>query len=299
MSVDHSKQLVESAKIVIAEVNPNMPRTYGDTLVHVSQFDYIIENDSPLLELQRFGEQDEVTDAIGKNIASLIDDGDTLQMGTGKIPNALLRYLREKNDLGIHTELFSDGLIELIELGVITGKKKTLWPNKVVATFVQGTKLVYDYVHENPIFQLMPVEYVNNPCVIAQNDNMVAINQALEIDLLGQVVSEAIGTKQYSGIGGQLDYLTGAAMSRNGKPILVLPSTAKNGTVSRITCQIKPGTPVTDTRNDVHYVVTEYGVANLFAKTNEQRARELINIAHPDFREELKGQYKELFGRTL
>lgn len=299
VSVDHSKQLVESAKIVIAEVNPNMPRTYGDTLVHVSQFDYIIENDSPLLELQRFGEQDEVTDSIGKNIASLIDDGDTLQMGTGKIPNALLGYLREKNDLGIHTELFSDGLIELIELGVVTGKKKTLWPKKVVATFIQGTKLVYDYVHENPVFQLMPVDYVNNPCVIAQNDNMVAINQALEIDLLGQVVSEAIGTKQYSGIGGQLDYLTGAAMSRNGKPILVLPSTAQNGKVSRISCQLKPGTPITDTRNDVHYVVTEYGVANLFAKTNEQRARELINIAHPDFREELKGQYKELFGRTL
>lgn len=299
VSVDHSKQLVESAKIVIAEVNPNMPRTYGDTFVHVSQLDYIVENDGHLLELQRFASKDEVTDAIGRNVASLIKDGDTLQMGAGTIPDALLQYLKEKNDLGIHTEMFSDGLIELIELGVITGKKKTLWPNKIVATFVEGTKKVYDFVHENPLFQFMPVDYVNNPCVIAQNDNMVAINQALEVDLLGQVVAESVGIKQYSGIGGQLDFIRGSSMARNGRPIIVLPSTAKNGTISRISCVIKPGTPISDTRNDVHYVVTEYGIANLFAKTNEERARALINIAHPDFREELKAQYKEVFGRTL
>lgn len=299
VSVDHSKQLVESAKVVIAEVNPNMPRTYGDTFIHVSQFDYIVENDDPLLELKRFADKDEVTDAIGRNVASLISDGDTLQMGAGTIPDALLFYLKDKNDLGIHSEMFSDGLIELIESGVINGKYKTLWPNKIVATFVEGTKKVYDYVHENPIFQFFPVDYVNNPCIIAQNDNMVSINQALEIDLLGQVASESIGTKQYSGIGGQLDFIRGAAMARNGRPILVLPSTARSGTISRISCNMKPGTPLSDTRNDVHYVVTEYGIANLFAKTNEQRAKELINIAHPDFRAKLRQEYKELFGRSV
>lgn len=299
VSIDHSKQLIESAKTIIAEVNPNMPRTLGDTFVHVSQLDYIVENDAPLLELKRFAAKDEVTDAIGRNVASLINDGDTLQIGAGTIPDALLYYLKDKNDLGIHTEMFSDGLIELIESGVINGKKKTLWPKKIVATFVQGTKKVYDYVHEHPGFQFMPVDYVNNPCVIAQNDNMVSINQALEIDLLGQAASESIGTKQYSGIGGQLDYLRGASMARNGRPILVLPSTAKNGTISRITCTMKTGTPLTDTRNDIHYVVTEYGIANLFCKTTEERARALISIAHPDYRAELRRQYKEVFGRSL
>lgn len=299
ISVDHSKQLIESAKIVIAEVNPNMPRTYGESLVHVSKFDYFVENDWPLLELQRFASKDRVTDAIGRNVASLINDGDTLQMGAGTVPDALLYYLKEKNDLGIHTEMFSDGIIELIESGIINGKKKTLWPEKIVATFCEGTKKIYDYVHENPVFQFMPVDYVNDPRTIAQNDNMVAINQAMEIDLLGQVASESIATKQYSGIGGQLDFIRGSAMARNGRPVIVLPSTAKNGTISRIKCQMNPGTPLSDTRNDVHYVVTEYGVANLFCKTNTERARELIEIAHPDFRSDLIRQYKDIYGRVL
>ncbi len=299
VSVDHSMELVKSSKIVIAEVNPNMPRTYGDTLVHVSEFDYIVENDEPLLELQKFAERNEVNDTIGKNLASLVNDGDTLQVGAGTIPDALLRNLKDKNDLGVHTEMVSDGMIELIEGGVINGKYKTLWPNKIVATFAQGTKKLYEYLHENPLFQFIPTDYVNNPCVIAQNDNMVAINQALEIDLLGQVVSESIGIKQYSGIGGQLDFIRGSAMARGGKPILVFPSTAKKGTISRITCSLKTGTPISDTRNDVHYVVTEYGIANLFAKTNEERARALIEIAHPDFREQLKEEYKDLYGRAL
>jgi 4-hydroxybutyrate CoA-transferase len=299
VSVDHSKQLVESAKIVIAEVNPNVPHTYGDSLVHISKFDYIVENDWPLLELQRFANKDEVTDAIGRNVASLINDGDTLQMGAGTIPDALLFYLKEKNDLGIHTEMFSDGLIELIECGVINGKKKTLWPQKIVATFCEGTKKIYDYIHENPIFQFMPVDYVNDPRVIAQNDNMVAINQAMEIDLLGQVASESIATKQYSGIGGQLDFIRGSAMARNGRPVIVLPSTAKKGTISRIKCQMNPGTPLSDTRNDVHYVVTEYGIANLFCKTNMERARALIDIAHPDFRSDLIREYREIYGRSI
>ncbi|NLB53520.1 MAG: acetyl-CoA hydrolase/transferase family protein [Syntrophomonadaceae bacterium] len=299
ISVDHSKQLIESAKIVIAEVNPNMPRTYGESLVHVSKFDYFVENDWPLLELQRFASKDRVTDAIGRNVASLINDGDTLQMGAGTVPDALLYYLKEKNDLGIHTEMFSDGIIELIESGIINGKKKTLWPEKIVATFCEGTKKIYDFVHENPVFQFMPVDYVNDPRTIAQNDNMVAINQAMEIDLLGQVASESIATKQYSGIGGQLDFIRGSAMAHNGRPVIVLPSTAKNGTISRIKCQMNPGTPLSDTRNDVHYVVTEYGVANLFCKTNTERARELIEIAHPDFRSELIRQYKDIYGRVL
>ena len=299
VSVDHSKQLVESAKIVIAEVNPNVPRTYGDTLVHVSKFDYIVENDWPLLELQRFANKDEVTDAIGRNVASLIKDGDTLQMGAGTIPDALLFYLREKNDLGIHTEMFSDGIIELIESGVINGKKKTLWPEKIVATFCEGTKKIYDYINENPVFQFMPVDFVNDPRVIAQNDNMVAINQAMAIDLFGQVASESIVDKQYSGIGGQLDFIRGSAMARNGRPIIVLPSTAKNGTISRIKCQLEPGTPISDTRNDIHYVVTEHGIANLFCKTNTERARALIDIAHPDFRSDLIREYREIFGRSI
>ncbi len=299
VSVDHSKGLMDNAKIIIAEVNPNMPRTYGETLVHVSQFDYIVENDDPLIESQRSDESDPITDAIGRNLASLINDGDTLQIGTGKIPDALLYYLRNKNDLGIHTEMASEGLIELIDSGVINGKNKTLWPGKAITTFAQGTKKLYDYVHENPQFQFMPVDYVNNPCIIAQNNNMVAINQVLEVDLLGQIAAESIGPKQYSGVGGQLDFLRGAAMSPGGKPILVFPSTAKKGTISRISCNMKVGTPVSDTRNDVHYVVTEYGIANLFCKSNEERARELIRIAHPDFRAQLKRQYKELYGRHL
>lgn len=299
VSVDYSKLLTDIAKIVITEVNPNMPRTYGDTFVHVSKFDYIVEGNGPLIELQRFAEKDEVTDAIGKNIASLIKDGDTLQLGAGTIPDALLQYLRDKNDLGIHTEMFSDGLVDLMESGNINNKKKSLFPNKSVATFVEGTKKVYEYVHENPAFLFFPVDFVNNPSVIAQVDNLVAINQALEIDLFGQVCAEAIGTKQYSGIGGQLDFIRGAAAAKNGRPVIVLPSTAKGGTISRISCQLKQGTPVSDTRNDVHYVVTEYGVANLFCKSNKERARALIEIAHPKFRDELKEQYKFTYGITL
>lgn len=299
VSVDHSKSLVESAKIVIAAVNPKMPRTFGDTFVHVSDLDYIVEVDEDLVELKRWASQDEVTDAIGRNIASLVKDGDTLQMGAGTIPDAVLRYLKDKNDLGIHTEMFSDGLIELIENGVVTGKKKTQWPGKVVATFVEGTKKCYEYVHENPRFLFYPVDIVNDPYVIARNDNQVAINGALEVDLLGQVVAESIGTRQFSGIGGQLDFMRGARASRGGRPIIALPSTAKNGTISRISVQLAPGTPVTTGRNDVHYVVTEYGIADLYCKTNRERARALINIAHPDFRAELKREYERVFNTTL
>lgn len=299
MSVDHSKELVKCAKTVIAEVNPNVPCTYGDSFVHVSDLDYIVENDGPILELTRFAAMDEVTQAIGRNVAELIKDGDTLQMGAGTIPDAILNYLKDKKGLGIHTEVFSDGLIELIEAGIVNCSKKTLHPGKIVVTFAQGTKKVYEYINKNPMFQFYPVDYVNNPCVIAQNDNMVAINSALEVDLSGQVCAEAIGFKQYSGIGGQLDFIRGAAASKNGRPIIVLQSTAKNGTISRVACQLKPGTPVTTTRNDVHWVVTEYGAVDLFCKSERERAAALISIAHPNFRDELKRQYREIYGRAL
>ncbi|MCB8816695.1 acetyl-CoA hydrolase/transferase family protein [Desulfosporosinus shakirovi] len=299
MSVDHSKELVKCAKVVIAEVNPNVPRTYGDTFVHVSDLDYIVENHGPILELTRFATMDEVTQAIGRNVAKLIKDGDTLQMGAGTIPDAILHYLKDKRDLGIHTEMISDGLIDLIESGIVNCSKKTLNPGKIILTFAQGSKKVYEYINLNPMFQFHPVDYVNNPCVIAQNDNMVAINSALEIDLSGQVCAEALGSKQYSGIGGQLDFIRGAAASKNGRPIIVLQSTAKNATISRISCQLKPGTPITTTRNDVRWVVTEYGAVNLFCKSERERAAALISIAHPNFRDELKGQYAEIYGRVL
>lgn len=299
MSVDHSKELVKCARTVIAEVNPNVPRTYGDSFVHVSELDHIVENDSPILELTRFAAMDEVTQAIGRNVAELIKDGDTLQMGAGTIPDAILYYLKDKNDLGIHTEMFSDGLIDLIEAGIVNCSKKTLNPGKIVVTFAEGTRKVYEYINMNPRFRFYPVDYVNNPCIIAQHDNMVAINSALEIDLSGQVCAEALGAKQYSGIGGQLDFIRGAAAAKNGRPIIVLQSTAKGGTVSRISCQLKPGTPVTTTRNDVHWVVTEHGAVNLYCKSEKERAEALISISHPNFRSELKRQYREISGRVL
>ncbi|MDR3573882.1 MAG: acetyl-CoA hydrolase/transferase C-terminal domain-containing protein [Anaerolineaceae bacterium] len=299
VSVDHSKQLIESANIVIAEVNPNMPRTYGETFVHVSQLDCIVEGNGPILELTRFASKNEVLDKIGANVASLVRDGDTLQMGAGTLPDAILSYLKVKNDLGIHTEVVSDGLIELIDDGIVNCKKKTLHPNKVVATFVYGTRQMYDYVDNNPFFLLYPVDYVNNPFVISRNDNMVAINAALEVDLLGQVAAESLGSKQFSGIGGQLDFIRGASASKNGRPIITVQSTAQKDKISRISCQLKPGTPVTTTRNDVHYVVTEYGIADLYCKTNEDRAAALIAIAHPNFRDQLRDEYKQLYGVTL
>lgn len=299
VSVDHSKQLIESAKTVIAEVNPNMPRTYGETFVHISQLDCIVEGNGPLLELTRFAEINPVLDKIGENVASLIHDGDTLQMGAGTLPDAILRYLKVKTDLGIHTEVVSDGIIDLIEAGVVNGRRKTLHPNKVVATFVYGTRKMYDYVNNNPFFMMLPVDYVNDPFVISRNDNMVAINAALEVDLLGQVAAESIGAKQFSGIGGQLDFIRGAAAAKNGRPIITLQSTAQNGTVSRISTQLKPGTPITTTRNDVHYVITEHGIADLYCKTNKERAEALIRIAHPDFRDQLREEYRQLYGLQL
>ena len=214
-------------------------------------------------------------------------------MGQGKVPNAILKFLEHKKDLGIHTEVFSDNLIPLVKKGVVNGQAKQIDKGKIVATFVQGTKDLYKFVDNNPMIQLIPVDYTNNVGIIAQNDNVVAINSALEVDLMGQVVADSVGSKMFSGVGGQQDFLRGAEQSKNGKPIIALPSTAKNDTISRIVAGLKPGTPVTTTRNEVHYVVTEYGIADLFGKSINQRAEALINIAHPKFRDQLRKDFEQ------
>jgi acetyl-CoA hydrolase len=225
----------------------------------------------------------------------MIEDGSTLQMGIGAIPDAVMSYLKDKNDLGIHTEMFSDGLIDLVEMGIVNGEKKTLHPGKIIAGFVLGTKRSYNFIDNNPIFEFHPQEYVNDPFIIAQNNKMVAINSAIEIDLTGQVCSDSIGTKFYSGIGGQVDFIRGATKSEGGKPIIALPSSAKGGQISRIVPTLKPGAGVVTSRGDVHYVVTEYGVANLHGKTVQERAKALIELAHPDFRDELTRYAKETY----
>lgn len=292
IDVGNIKTPAEKAKCVIAQVNKQMPRGLGNSFIHVSKIDYIVEVDTPLQELPQIDPDItpvmlEIFDKIGKNVASLIDDGSTLQMGIGAIPDAVLRYLHDKNDLGVHTEMFSDGLIDLIEEGVVNGEKKTLHPGKVVAGFVLGTKKLYDYIDNNPIFEFHPQEYVNDPFLISQNYKMVAINSAIEIDLTGQVCADSIGTKFFSGIGGQVDFIRGASRSEGGKPIIALPSATKDLKYSKIVPMLKPGAGVVTSRGDVHYVVTEYGIANLFGKSIQERARALIDIAHPAFRDEL------------
>ncbi len=283
ISVDYTKHAAEVAKCVIAQVNKNMPRTLGDSFIHVTDIDYIVEADTDVIELKP-GAIGDVERAIGENCASLIKDGDTLQLGIGAIPDAVLLFLKEKHDLGIHSEMFSDGVVELVEAGVITNKKKTLHPGKSVVTFLMGTRRLYDYANNNPEVEMYPVDYVNNPVVIAQNDNMVSINSCVQVDLMGQVVSTCVGPKQISGVGGQVDFVRGANMSKGGRSIMAMPSTAGKGKVSKIVPIIDEGAAVTTSRYDVRYVVTEYGIADLWGKTLRQRARELIKIAHPDFR---------------
>ncbi len=288
-----TKAAVETAKIVIAQVNEKMPRTLGDSFVHVSRVAKIVEVSEDLPELQR-KPATEVERRIAEYIADLIEDGSTLQLGIGGIPDAVLELLSgTKRDIGIHTEMVSDGVMEGIESGMITGAKKTLHMGKVIATFILGSKKLYEFVHDNPVFEMHPVDYTNDPFVIAKNDNMIAINSALEVDLTGQVCSDSIGTYIYSGFGGQVDFIRGAGAAKNGKPIIALPSTAKGGTISRIVPVLKQGAGVVTTRADVHYIVTEYGVAFLHGKNLKERARELIKIAHPDFREELEKAAKE------
>lgn len=292
VEVGCTKPAAEAAKVIVAQVNRYMPRTHGDSFIHVRNLDYIVESDVPLPEAPLGGMSD-VHKRIGEIIAEMIPDGATLQLGIGSIPDAVLNNLYSHRDLGIHTELFSDGVMHLIEAGVITGAKKTIHRGKVVAGFFFGSQALYDFVADNPIFELHPTDYVNDPFVIAQHEKMVSINSAIEVDLTGQVAADSIGTRFYSGVGGQLDFVRGAARSKGGMPIIALPATAKNGTVSRIVPMLKPGAGVTTTRNDVHYVVTEYGVADLYGKPIRERVKALINIAAPQFREELERKARE------
>jgi len=292
LEVMSNKAAVECAQTVIVQVNDQMPRVHGDAFLHVSRATHIVEASRPLLELHA-KPATEVEQRIGGFIAEMIPDGATLQLGIGGIPDAVLAQLTGKRDLGIHTEMISDGLMRAMEEGIITGNRKTLHPGKVIATFILGTRGLYDFVHDNPLFELHPVEHTNDPFIVAQNDNLVGINSALEVDLTGQVCSDSIGTYIYSGFGGQLDFIRGAAASKGGRPIIALPATAKEGTASRIVPVLKVGSGVVTTRADVHYVVTEFGVASLWGKNLSQRARALIDIAHPQFREELERAAKE------
>jgi len=293
IEVGLSKTAAESAKIIIAEINEQMPRTLGDSFIHVSKLDYIVPVNYPLPELPMGGgKPDPVVEQISKNIAGLIPDGATMQLGIGAVPDAVLKHLYDRKDLGVHTELFSDGVIDLVEAGVLTNARKTLHPGKIAAGFILGTKRLYDWVHNNPLIEFHRTEYINDPFNVAQNERMVAINSAIEVDLTGQVCADSIGPKLYSGVGGQLDFIYGASRSKGGVPIIALPSKAKN--FSRITPMLKPGAGVVTTRNHVHYIVTEYGIAELYGKTIRQRAQALIKIAHPEFRDELTRQAKEL-----
>lgn len=286
VSVDVVKGGTESAKLVIAAVNPRMPRTHGDSFIHVDDIDYLVECDEPILEVAP-AQPDEVSRQIGRFIADLIEPGATLQLGIGAIPNAVLSYLGDKEDLGLHTEMFTDGIIDLIRRGVITNQRKTLHPGKSITSFCMGTRQLYDLVDDNPAFGFYPSDYVNDPMVIGQNDHVVAINSALQVDLTGQVCADSIGHRFYSGIGGQVDFIRGAARSYGGKPIIALPSTAKGGTVSRIVPILNEGAGIVTTRADVHYVITEFGVADLYGRNVRERTLALVSIAHPDFRNEL------------
>jgi acetyl-CoA hydrolase len=298
VEVGLTKSPAESAKVIIAEVNQQMPRTLGDSFIHVSRLNYIIPVNYPIPEMPMSeGGNSEVVEKIAGYIAELIPDGATMQLGIGAIPDAVLKYLRDKRDLGVHSELFSDGVIDLVNEGVLTNARKTLHPGKIIAGFMLGTRNLYSWADDNPLIEFHRTEYVNDPFVIAQNERMVAINSAIEVDLTGQVCADSIGPKLYSGVGGQLDFIYGASRSKGGVPIIALPSTTslRDGTlITRITAMLKPGAGVVTSRNHVRYVVTEFGIADLYGKTIRQRARQLIGIAHPDFRADLEKQAREL-----
>lgn len=293
IEVGLTKSVAESATMIIAEVNQQMPRTLGDSFIHVSRLNYMVPTDYELPELPMADEENaEIYEKIASYVAELIPDGATMQMGIGAIPDAVLKHLFTKKDLGVHTEMFSDGVIDLVEAGVLTNSRKTLHPGKIIAGFILGTRRLYKWVDDNPLIELHPTEYVNDPFIIAQNERMVAINSAIEVDLTGQVCADSIGHRLFSGVGGQLDFIYGSSRSKGGVPVIALPSTAKD--FSRIVPTLKPGAGVVTTRNHVHYIITEYGIADLYGKTIRQRAQALINIAHPRFREELTRQAKEL-----
>jgi 4-hydroxybutyrate CoA-transferase len=282
VSADYTVAAAETARIVIAQVNPLMPRT-GGARIPLSALSRIVVQEQPVIELPspKIGE---IERRIGENVASLIPDGATLQLGIGAIPDAVLLFLDGKRDLGIHSEMFSDGVVHLARQGVITNRRKTINPGKFIATFLMGSRKLYDFVDNNPDVELHPVDYVNDPCVIGAHDAMISINSALQVDLMGQVNAEMIGSRQFSGIGGQVDFVRGASRSKGGRSIIAMPSTAAGGKVSRIALELDRGAAVTTSRTDVHYVVTEYGIADLRGKTLRQRADALIAIAHPDFR---------------
>ncbi len=291
--VDINFAAIKAARHVIFEVNDQAPRTLGNSFVHVRQADQIVEASYPLAE-HHTSDVEDVHRVIARHIANMIPDGATLQTGIGAVPETLLTYLKDHKDLGIHSEMFSDGVIDLMQSGVINGARKTLHPYKAVAGFVLGTKRLFEFIHNNPAIEFHPTSYVNHPEVIARNDRMVAVNAAIEIDLTGQVCSDSIGSKPYSGIGGQVDFIRGAAHSKGGLPIIAITSTVKNGEISRIVPTLKPGAGVVTSRGDVHYVVTEYGVACLHGKSIRERAEALINIAHPKFRDELAKAAEEM-----
>ncbi len=293
VSVDTSLAAAQTAKYLIAEINPNMPHTNGDGNIHISKFHKVIEVDYKLPTLE-IPPPDEVETRIGQYIAELVEDGATLQMGIGAIPNAALAAMKNHKELGIHTEMFSDGILPLIESGVITNQHKVRHRNHIVTGFLMGSQRLYDFVHINPLVRVLDIQYVNDTAVIRQNPKVTAINSAIEVDLSGQVCADSIGTRIYSGVGGQMDFMRGSALSEGGKPIIALPSTTNKG-ISRITCLLQPGAGVVTTRAHAHYIVTEYGVANLFGKSIRERAKMLINIAHPDHRERLAKEAYELW----
>lgn len=292
LSVDTSLAAAQSAKSLIAEINPNMPRTHGDGAIHISKFDRVTEVDYALPTLL-LPEPTDVERRIGQHVANLVENGSTLQMGIGTIPNAALDAMQNHKELGIHTEMFSDGVIQLVEKGIITNEHKRKHRNHIVTGFIMGSKKLYDFVDDNPLVRVLDIAYVNDTSIIRRNPKVVAINSAIEIDLTGQVCADSIGTRIYSGVGGQMDFIRGASLSEGGKPIIALPSTTRKG-ISRITSMLKPGAGVVTTRAHVHYIVTEYGVAELFGKNLRQRAGQLIDIAHPDHREALE---KEAFDK--
>jgi acyl-CoA hydrolase len=284
---------LETAKHIIAQVNPNMPRTHGGGFIHESKIDAMVQVNDNILEVE-IEKPDATTCKIAEHVSSLIEDGATLQMGIGSIPNAILSMLGDRNKLGIHTEMFSDGIIDLIESGVITGELKKKHPHKVVSSFMLGTKRLYKFVHDNPFIEMLDIGYVNETHVIRQNPKVTAINSAVEVDLTGQVCADSIGSKMYSGVGGQMDFMRGASLSEGGKPIIAMPSITAKGE-SKIAATLKTGAGVVTTRAHVHYIVTEYGMAYLYGKNLKERAASLIKIAHPDHREKLQEESYSYF----
>ncbi|TVO67092.1 acetyl-CoA hydrolase/transferase family protein [Denitromonas ohlonensis] len=293
LAPDYTMAAIKKARVIVLEVNPNVPFAFGDCHVHISQVSALVESQDALLEVG-LPEIGPVQEAIGKYVADLIDDGSTLQIGYGGIPDAVVMQLKHKRDLGIHTEMIGDGILTLLEAGAVTNRKKTFMPGKMVATFGLGSQKLYRFMHRNPALEMHPVEFTNDPYIAARNDQLVAINATMQIDMLGQCGSESLGSLPYSGTGGQVDFVRAANRSRDGKAFIVLPSTAKGGSISRIVPTLTPGTHVTTSKNDINYVVTEYGVAQLRGKSAHQRCEALINIAHPDFRSELRDQARAL-----